>query len=182
VGRPVREVPIEGVILRDLLVHDDDRGSVMEVFRQEWLSHASPMVQANVSRSRAGVLRGLHVHREQADYWVVLAGSAFVGLADLRAGSPTEGRAASVRLDAEGTRSALYIPPGVAHGYYAETDVLLQYLVDHPYTGDDEFGVAWDDPEIGIDWPDRAPVLSERDRSNARLDEARPTLDLRFER
>ena len=181
-GGSIREVPIEGVVLRDLVAHDDDRGSVSEIFRQDWLPGADAMVQANVSRSRAGVLRGLHVHREQADYWVVLAGSAFVGLADLRAGSPTEGRAASVRLDAEQARSALYIPPGVAHGYYAETDLLLQYLVDRTYTGGDEFGVAWDDPDLGIDWPDRRPTLSERDRSNARLSEVRASLGLGFER
>ncbi|HJU57483.1 MAG TPA: dTDP-4-dehydrorhamnose 3,5-epimerase [Actinomycetota bacterium] len=179
--RSLREIPIEGLIHRDLVAHEDGRGSVSEIFRQEWLPGASMMIQSNVSRSHAGVLRGLHVHREQADYWVVLAGSAFVGLADLRSGSPTESRSASIRLDAQ-TGSALYIPPGVAHGYYAETDVLLQYLVDRPYTGDDEFGVAWDDPELGIGWPDRSPTLSERDRSNPGLSEVRASLDLRFER
>ena len=127
------------------------------------------MVQANVSRSRAGVLRGLHVHREQADYWVVLSGVAFVALFDLRPGAPTMGQKAELRLDGEDAWFGLYIPPGVAHGFYAETDVVLLYLVDRPYSGDDEFGLAWNDPEVAIDWPDEHPVLSARDRQNPPL-------------
>jgi dTDP-4-dehydrorhamnose 3,5-epimerase len=73
-----------------------------------------------------------------------------------------------VELSAEGDK-ALYIPRGVAHGFYTPGGLLLQYLVDEPYSGADEFGVAWDDPSLGIPWPDRDPVLSERDRSNPSL-------------
>jgi dTDP-4-dehydrorhamnose 3,5-epimerase len=130
------------------------------------------MVQANLSLSRAGVLRGLHFHRRQADYWCVFAGRAFVGLYDLRRGSPTEGKKAEVRLDESEGRSGLYIPKGVAHGFYAETDVQLQYLVDQYFTGADEFGVTWNDPDLGIDWPGRDPILSDRDRSNGTLADA----------
>jgi dTDP-4-dehydrorhamnose 3,5-epimerase len=121
------------------------------------------------------VLRGLHVHRRQADYWTVVAGTAFVGLYDLRAGSPTEGAMEEIRLVGEDSGNCLYIPAGVAHGFYAETDVTLQYLVDEYFTGEDEFGVTWDDPGLGIRWPlhGRRPILSERDRSNPTLEEAR---------
>jgi dTDP-4-dehydrorhamnose 3,5-epimerase len=103
----------------------------------------------------------------------VLRGRAFVGLVDLRAASPTDGTAAGVSIDAGKRPVALYLPPGVAHGFYAETDVTLLYLVDAEFTGDDEFGLAWDDPDVGIAWPSRDPILSDRDRSNPRLSEAR---------
>lgn len=166
------DVGIEGAFLVPLTPHADDRGFLVEVFRHEWLGEVAEMVQANLSRSRAGVLRGLHFHRRQADYWCVLAGRAFVGLFDLRAGSPTEGRKAELTIDAEAERTALYLPPGVAHGFYAETEVLLQYLVDTYYTGEDELGLAWDDPGVGIVWPSGEPILAERDRHNPGLREA----------
>jgi dTDP-4-dehydrorhamnose 3,5-epimerase len=130
------------------------------------------MVQANLSRSRANVLRGLHVHRRQADYWCVLDGAARVGLYDLRGGSPTEGVCSVVDLAADDPR-CLLIPRGVAHGFYTRAGVLLQYLVDEAYSGRDEFGVAWDDPDLGIDWGAADPVLSERDRSNPSLADVR---------
>jgi dTDP-4-dehydrorhamnose 3,5-epimerase len=157
---------IEGVRLFALSAHEDRRGSVSEIFRQEWLAGAGGMVQANLSVSRAGVLRGLHFHLRQADYWCALTGTAFVGLFDLRSGSPTSRTKAELRLSAELGRSGLYIPPGVAHGFYAETDLLLAYFVDRTFDGTDEFGVAWDDPEVGISWPSREPTLSDRDRAN----------------
>ena len=172
-GEPadVRGVGIEGALLFELPAHVDPRGSLSEVFRRAWVPAAREMVQANLSVSRPGVLRGLHFHRRQADYWCFLDGPAFVGLFDLRRGSPTEGRKAELTLDpAEGLR-ALYLPPGVAHGFYALGEVRLLYLVDAYYTGEDELGLAWDDPAVGISWPAAAPVLSDRDRANPRLAE-----------
>ncbi|MGH2573888.1 MAG: dTDP-4-dehydrorhamnose 3,5-epimerase family protein [Actinomycetota bacterium] len=160
---------IDGVQLVPLTSHQDDRGSVTEVYRRSWTPGVSEMVQGNLSISRAGVLRGLHFHRKQADYWFVVSGMAFIGLYDLRVGSPSEGRKAEIRLSADEQRSALYIPKGVAHGFYAETDLVLQYLVDQYFAGEDEFGIAWDDPEVGIEWPGRHPVLSERDRRSPTL-------------
>lgn len=167
---------IGGIELFPLEVHEDPRGSLTEVFRRSWLPRQAPFVQANVSMSRAGVLRGLHFHRSQADYWCVLDGRAFVGLVDLRAGSPTEGATAGVSVDAGDRRVALYIPPGVAHGFHAETDLTLLYLVDAEFTGEDEFGLAWDDPDVAIAWPARDPIVSERDRSNPSLAQARALL------
>jgi dTDP-4-dehydrorhamnose 3,5-epimerase len=153
------------VVVVDLTSHADERGSVAEVYRESWPSSARPMVQVNLSISRSGVLRGLHFHREQSDYWVPVAGTAFVALFDLRRGSPTAGAKAELRIG-DKARRALLIPPGVAHGFYAESDLRLLYFVDAYYTGEDEFGLAWDDPEVGIEWPTRDPVLSARDRSN----------------
>jgi dTDP-4-dehydrorhamnose 3,5-epimerase len=159
------------VLLRPLQIHLDHRGSFAETYRREWLPPGvRGMLQANVSRSRAGVLRGPHFHRRQADYWVVIEGRAFVGLIDLRAGSPTENERQQLTLDGE-EPAGLYIPPGVAHGFYAETDLILQYLVDTYHDGSDEFGIAWDDPDLGIAWPTTQPLLSERDRTNPSLAE-----------
>lgn len=163
------DLGIEGALFIPLAPHDDDRGSLTEVFRRAWVPGPNEVVQANLSISRPGVLRGLHFHRRQADYWCVLAGRAFVGLYDLRAGSPTEARRAEVAIAAEGQRFGLYVPPGVAHGFFAETETWLLYLVDAYFTGEDEFGLAWDDPQVGITWPMADPILSERDRSNPPL-------------
>jgi len=164
-------VGIEGVRLLPLVGHPDDRGSVTEIYRREWIPEMRECVQANLSISRANVLRGLHFHRRQADYWCVISGVAFIGLYDVRAGSPTHGRPAEVRIAPNEGRSTLYIPRGVAHGFYAETDMVMQYFVDEYYSGEDEFGIAWDDPALGIDWPSSHPILSERDLSNPKLEE-----------
>jgi dTDP-4-dehydrorhamnose 3,5-epimerase len=98
----------------------------------------------------------------------VVQGTAFIGLFDARAGSPTEGTGMGFELSAEDF-TTLYIPKGVAHGYYTRDGLLLNYLVDEYYTGGDEFGIAWDDPELGIAWPATDPILSDRDRSNPPL-------------
>lgn len=165
------EVGIAGVRLFELTRFPDDRGWFAEDYRRAWLPEDREMVQGNVSFSRAGVLRGLHVHREQADWWTILTGAAVVGLYDLRAGSPTQGMGLALRIDAEDGLRGLFIPRGVAHGFYAERDLLLHYLVDAYHTGDDELGLAWDDPDLGIGWPDAEPITSERDRTNPRLSE-----------
>ena len=162
---------IAGVQLFALEPHGDDRGSLTEVYRREWVAGGREVVQANLTVSRPGVLRGLHWHRRQADYWCVLSGVAHVALVDLREGSPTRLATFERRIDAAEARVAIAIPPGVAHGFSAETEVLLQYLVDAAYAGDDEFGLAWDDPELTLSWPSSDPVLSERDRSNPPLAE-----------
>ncbi len=164
---------IAGVETWELRRLGDERGSFAETYRREWLpAGAREMVQSNLSRSRAGVLRGMHYHREQADHWVVIEGRAFVALYDLRTGSPTRGERQELEMDGQ-SPSGLYIPPGVAHGFSARTEVALQYLVDAYYgSGQDEHGIAWDDPELGIGWPDPEPVLSERDRANPPLAEA----------
>jgi dTDP-4-dehydrorhamnose 3,5-epimerase len=163
-----RAIP-HGAKVVDLTRRLDDRGVFTEVFRQEWFPGARAMVQSNLSRSREGVLRGLHFHRRQADYWCVLEGAAFVALVDLRSGSPTERSAWWRTFDASERLRGLYVPPGVAHGFYALSDVALQYLVDEPFSGDDEFGFAWNDEDAAIPWPSSAPVTSERDASNPPL-------------
>ncbi len=125
-------VVIDGVVLVDPVVHGDERGLFVETWRQEWLPDVPEMVQANRADRTAGTVVGLHYHRHQADYWYVVAGRARVVLHDLRVGSPTLG--ATLELDLGGAgperHRGVYIPPGVAHGFAAVTDVTLTYLVD----------------------------------------------------
>ncbi len=164
-------VTIDGVKIVDLEVRSDVRGSFVEFYRGSWLPGDRPAVQGNVSRSIAGTLRAMHFHRGQWDYWLALSGEAFVALVDLRTGSPTERVTSTLRLS-EGTPRGLFIPPGVAHGFLAETDLVLGYLVDRYFDGTDEWGIAWNDPALGVDWPATDPILSDRDRSNPSLAEA----------
>lgn len=159
---------LAGVLLVRLDVHIDDRGSLVETFRQEWVPGASPMVQATRSDSRRGVVRGLHYHRRQADYWYVPRGRIFVAMIDLRRSSPTGRKTLTLEMD-EGDGLGLYIPPGVAHGFQAVTDATLMYLVDRYYDSSDEHGLAWDDPDAAIAWPIGDPILSDRDRGNPKL-------------
>jgi dTDP-4-dehydrorhamnose 3,5-epimerase len=165
------DTDIDGVKVFDLEVHPDARGSFAEFYRASWLPTDHAALQGNISRSIGGTLRAMHFHRHQWDYWFVLSGEMFVALTDLRAGSPTERATSTLRLTAERPRG-LFIPSGVAHGFLAETDLVFGYLVDSYYDGTDEWGISWDDPELGIDWPAADPVLSDRDRSNPSLAEA----------
>jgi dTDP-4-dehydrorhamnose 3,5-epimerase len=165
------DVGIAGVLLYPLTSLPDHRGSFTEDYRRSWIPGGDEMVQGNVSFSRAGVLRGLHFHRQQADWWTYYAGAATVGLFDLRSGSPTEGVGRAVRIDTTVGFKSLYIPPGVAHGFWAESDLILHYMVDRYHTGEDEFGIAWNDPGLQIAWPGSEPILSERDQTNPTLAE-----------
>jgi dTDP-4-dehydrorhamnose 3,5-epimerase len=157
---------VPGALLITPDVHSDSRGSFLEIFREDLLD--ARFVQANHSSSRAGVLRGLHWHRHQADAWYVVNGHAQAMLADLR--TPTDQPAvASIDMIGDEPR-VLYIPPGVAHGFLAVTDVDLIYWVTGYYDASDEFGIAWDDPTLSAPWKSSDPVLSARDQENSKLD------------
>lgn len=153
---------IAGVSHLELQPHEDGRGFFMETFRASWLPDLN-FVQGNLSRSDEGVLRGLHYHQRQEDLWMIPDGRATVGLVDLRAGSDTYLRTEIFKLSGP---NAVLIPIGVAHGFYAETPLLMSYLVTGYYDGTDELGVAWNDPEIAMPWPVSGPILSDRDRQN----------------
>jgi len=159
---------IDGVVLVEHDVHGDSRGTFVETWRKEWFPGRPDMVQANRSDKVAGTVVAFHYHLHQADYWYVVAGTVRVVLHDLRTGSPTRGTTMVVQLTGSSHR-AVYIPPGVAHGFAAITDIVLWYMVDGYYNPDDELGVAWDDPDLDVDWGVGQPVISERDRNNPRL-------------
>jgi dTDP-4-dehydrorhamnose 3,5-epimerase len=163
---------IEGVVLVEPVVHRDERGIFVETYRREWFPEGREMIQANRGDRQAGALVGLHYHLHQADYWYVPSGRARVVLHDLREGSPTDGATLSFDLgeNADGTHDhrGVFIPPGLAHGFAALTDMTITYLVDGYFNPADELGVAWDDPGIDADWGVTDPVLSERDKANPR--------------
>ena len=138
----------------------------LETFRKEWFPERTwAIVQTNRSDSVAGVLRGLHYHFKQVDYWYVPHGRIRVGLADLRQGSPTQGASQIVEIG-DDNQMGVFIPTGVAHGFYALTDATLTYLVDNYYDGADELGVAWNDPTLAVPWQVDTPLLSARDENN----------------
>jgi dTDP-4-dehydrorhamnose 3,5-epimerase len=173
---------ITGVHLVFLAAHRDARGSFLETYRREWVPDAREMIQANLVTRIAGSIVGLHYHVHQADYWHVAAGQARVVLHDLRVGSPTDGVTEVHDLSPNEPRG-LFIPPGVAHGFAALTDMTMTYLVDGYYNQADELGLAWDDPELALDWGVTDPVLSARDAANPKRseipDRVRPVFPLR---
>jgi dTDP-4-dehydrorhamnose 3,5-epimerase len=148
----------------------DSRGYFFESFRRSWIPGVRDMIQGNCSFSKAGVLRGLHYHLKQADFWAVPAGHVRAVLYDLRASSPTRGASQTLEMGREHP-FGLYIPRGVAHGFLALEESFMTYLVDEYYDNTDERGVRWDDPVLGIDWGVRAPIVSDRDQANRRLTE-----------
>lgn len=158
---------IKGVYIVELTPFGDTRGRFMETFRKSWFPQRTwQEVQTNRSDSRAGVLRGLHFHYRQVDYWHVVQGQLRAGLVDIRPDSPTFKHTEIVSMGGN-EQVGLFIPVGVAHGFVAVTDVTLTYIVDSYYTdGSDEHGIAWNDPEFSLDWGIDAPLLSSRDRQN----------------
>jgi dTDP-4-dehydrorhamnose 3,5-epimerase len=108
------------------------------------------------------VLRGVHVHPIHDDYLIVLDGRATIGLRDLRRASPTQGTSDTVELTGDDL-AALFIPHGVAHGFYFAVPSLYICAVSREWDVNDELGCRWSDPDLGIDWPGSAPVVSDRD-------------------
>jgi dTDP-4-dehydrorhamnose 3,5-epimerase len=166
----VASTEIAGVKFAHLRAFGDERGRFMETFRKAWFPERSwEIVQTNRSDSKAGVLRGLHYHFHQVDYWYCPAGIARVGLADLRRSSPTYGVSQVLEIG-DDHAVGIFIPCGVAHGFYAVTNVTLTYMVDNYYDGGDELGVAWNDPTLAVPWGVTDPILSARDQKNPLLE------------
>jgi dTDP-4-dehydrorhamnose 3,5-epimerase len=175
----VSESTLPGVGFGAVTRHADERGAFRELWRASsfrTLGGTEPQfVQANLSSSAPGVLRGLHYHRRQLDYWVVASGRAFVALVDVRPLISGSARRAAVETRELAADEWVVIPVGVAHGFLALEPLELLYLVTNEYDGSDELGFAWDDPAVGVPWPRLAmtpggrPILSDRDRSNPPL-------------
>jgi dTDP-4-dehydrorhamnose 3,5-epimerase len=163
---------IAGVFIVEPAVHGDERGLFVETYRREWVPGAREMIQNNRGDRQQGAVVGLHYHLHQADYWYVPFGRCRVVLHDLREGSPTDGATQVLdigrRDDGTHDHRGIFIPPGVAHGFAALSDMTITYLVDGYYNPSDELGVAWDDPAIGADWGVVDAILSNRDRANPR--------------
>lgn len=169
---------ISGVYVVEPQIHEDARGLFIETYRREWFPLGREMIQGNRGDRQAGSIVGLHYHLHQADYWYVPFGHARVVLHDLRQGSPTDGATLTIDLgrrdDGTHDHRGVFIPPGVAHGFAAITDMTITYLVDGYYNASDELGVAWDDPAVDADWGISDPILSDRDKKNPRRDDIDP--------
>ena len=164
----IEETILPGAFVIVPRVFRDDRGYFYESYQTEsyhGLGIAAGFVQDNHSRSVKGVLRGLHFQRErpQAQLVYVSQGAIFDVIVDLRAGSPSFGRWCSVMLSGDEPKQ-LYMPPGFAHGFYTLSDTAdVHYKVSEYYHPDVEGGIRWDDPSLGIEWPDRTPIVGAND-------------------
>jgi len=173
-----KRLEIPDVILIKPKVFGDERGFFMETYKKPDFESAGikgEFVQDNHSRSRYGVLRGLHFQREpyaQAKIVRVVRGVIYDVAVDLRKNSPTFGKWVGVILS-EFNKWQLYIPRGFAHGFLVLSDVAdVIYKVDNVYAPDYEGGIIWNDPELDIDWPVDEPIVSEKDRKLPTLREA----------
>jgi dTDP-4-dehydrorhamnose 3,5-epimerase len=165
---------IPGVIVIEPDVYRDSRGFFLETYhagKYQAGGVAGVFVQDNQSRSAGGTIRGLHLQlrHPQGKLIRVIEGEIFEVAVDVRRGSPTFGKWVGVTLSAENFTQC-YIPKGFAHGFAVVSGVAqVEYKCTDVYDAQSEIGIAWDDPALGITWPVRNPVLSERDQRHPRL-------------
>ena len=168
---------IEGAIIIEPAVFGDERGYFMETYHEQEFAEGgitARFVQDNQSSSTKGVLRGLHFQKEypQAKLVRVISGEVFDVAVDIRPNSPTYGKWTGVKLSAENKRQ-LFIPRGLAHGFLVLSETAeFAYKCDEFYHPEDEGGLAWDDPAVGIVWPldeGQAPSMSDKDKNNPTL-------------
>jgi dTDP-4-dehydrorhamnose 3,5-epimerase len=175
------ETKLDGVVLLEPEVHGDERGFMVETYRRDtWaeLGVEVEFVQHNHSRSVQGTLRGLHFQTEPGQAKLVRCprGRIFDVAVDLRTGSATYGQWEGHELDDERHRQ-LFVPAGFGHGFAVLSEVAdVAYLLSSTYDPASEAGIAWDDSDIGVEWPLADPLLSERDKGAPRLAEVVETL------
>ena len=176
----VIKTKIDGVVIIEPRLFRDDRGYFFESFSQRDFQEKvcrTVFVQDNESKSSYGVLRGLHFQKPphaQSKLVRVIKGAVLDVAVDIRRGSPTFGQHVAVELSEENHRQ-FFIPRGFAHGFSVLTDeVIFQYKCDNFYAPQSEGALAWDDPDLGIDWriPTDKVLLSEKDRHHSRLCDA----------
>ena len=179
----MNDIAIRDVVVLEPNVFGDDRGFFFESFNQAHFESAIGkkinFVQDNHSRSRRGVLRGLHYQREHAQGKLVqvVRGAVFDVAVDIRRGSPSFGQWAGAELTDENHRQ-LWVPPGFAHGFCVLSEACdFTYKCTDFYHPADEGGLIWNDPDIDIDWPIASPSLSAKDAACPRLSEL-PETDL----
>lgn len=160
---------IQDVQIVELKSYADNRGRFLETFRKEWFPQRSwDIMQSNRSDSHANVLRGLHYHHRQVDYWYVPFGTVRAALFDMRPHSPTYQTVQTIEMG-ETNEIGLFIPIGVAHGFVSLTPATLMYIVDNYYDSTDEYGVLWNDPAVNMPWGVVDPIISDRDAQNPLL-------------
>jgi len=171
------KTPLEGFLIIEPDVYEDDRGFFLEIYREERYNQAGitdKFVQENHSHSVKGVLRGMHfqIQKPQAQIVTVIQGKIFDAVVDVRKKSRTFGKWHGVILDANTQQRQVYMSPGFAHGFCVLSDSAdLHYKASGKYDPDDEGGLNWRDPQIGIAWPDSDFHLKERDKHFPFLEE-----------
>ena len=161
---------IPDVIIVEPDIYKDHRGFFLESYNQKIYRENgidANFVQDNHSKSEKGILRGMHNQNPnpQAKLVRVIKGAVLDVAVDVRIGSPTFGKWVSVELSEDNFRH-LFVPQGFLHGFYVLSDTAeFQYKCDNFYSKQDEISVRWDDPQIGIDWPVKEPILSEKDKN-----------------
>lgn len=165
-----QSLAIPDVVLLTPEVFGDERGFFMETFRDnEFRRHCGNhfFVQDNCSRSKQGILRGLHyqLRQPQGKLVQVLEGEVYDVAVDMRQSSTTFGRWVGANLSSE-NKQQLWVPPGFAHGFYVMSKTaLFSYKCTDYYAPDDEHCLRWDDDKLAIDWPNKvSPILSEKDK------------------
>lgn len=170
----VIETALPGVLLIAPRVFGDARGFFLETFHAGRYGEAGipgPFLQDNWSHSIRGTLRGMHFQEPHAQGKLVqvVHGAVFDVAADVRRGSPTFGRWVGYELSAENKRQ-MWVPPGFAHGFVVTSEVCdFLYKCTTAYRPEAERAVAWNDPDLAIDWPITAPILSPKDATAPRL-------------
>lgn len=176
----VIKTDIEGVVILEPEVYTDERGYFFESYSQQRFDEVvNPIrfVQENESKSRYGVIRGLHYQRgdaAQAKLVSVVRGRILDIAVDIRKSSPTFGKYVAVEISEDNKRQ-IFVPRGFAHGFAVLSDeAVLQYKCDNYYAPSEERGIAWNDPAIGIEWgiPEDVATLSNKDIQNPRLTDA----------
>jgi dTDP-4-dehydrorhamnose 3,5-epimerase len=168
------ETEIPGVVILEPKVFGDARGFFMETYSADRYRQAGiggPFVQDNISVSQKGVLRGLHFQNPnpQAKLVEVLQGEVFDVAVDIRRGSPTFGKWIGATLSDQNHRQ-FFVPAGFAHGFCVLSEMaMFHYKCSDYYAPASEGGIAWNDPDIGIDWPIKNPTLSSKDLAYGRL-------------
>ncbi|WP_234573268.1 dTDP-4-dehydrorhamnose 3,5-epimerase family protein [Rhodohalobacter sp. 614A] len=149
--------------LKKVAEHKDYRGSFSEIFQEYWNTCIEP-VQWSLVKSKENVFRGMHLHKRHDEYFCLLTGHCFLGLKDIRPGSPTEGVHSLYELFEEDL-AALAFPKGLLHGWYFDTPSIHVQAVSEAYVDygkDDNWGVIWNAPDLGIPWPMDDAILSQR--------------------
>ncbi|MFT6916122.1 MAG: dTDP-4-dehydrorhamnose 3,5-epimerase [Motiliproteus sp.] len=171
----VIDTRLPGVKIIEPRVFGDERGFFLETFQAErYAEHGMslPFVQDNHSRSARGVLRGLHFQKTkpQGKLVRVVRGEVFDVAVDLRPGSPTFGQWEGVVLSDDNKRQ-YWVPPGFAHGFVVLSESAdFEYKCTDYYDPSDEGCLLWNDPRVGVDWPIKEPLLSDKDKQGQRLD------------
>ncbi|OQY28820.1 MAG: dTDP-4-dehydrorhamnose 3,5-epimerase [Candidatus Cloacimonetes bacterium 4572_55] len=170
-----QETRLSGVRIITPKVYGDERGFFFETYKLSEFTRcgiSENFFQDNQSRSIKGTLRGLHYQlppHAQAKLVRCIHGEIFDAIVDIRRSSPTFGQWEGCMLSAE-NKKLLYVPTGFAHGFYTVSNVAeILYKTTAEYAPDSERGIIWNDPEVGVDWPSRQPILSPKDRNNACL-------------